>query len=97
VTGRRSLVLFVFVVVTFSFLAVRAELNQRGIEENNHRISVLFYNQCVSTNAANASWNFAIAEAVKTEKAKPKPNLARVKQIAALERPLADCGPKPRG
>jgi hypothetical protein len=101
-TSRRMLVIFAVVVVAFTAVAFRTEINQRGIARNQQEIGRnarllqrVVYDQCTVRNQGTARQNVLIDSAIAAERRKPAPDEKRLKDLTDFRGVIVDCGRRP--
>lgn len=101
VTRNQLLVIFLLLVLAFSLLATRAEINQRAINrnaaeirENAAEIALLVYQECQTRNATAGRQIALIDAAIAAEKRKPAPDQKQIADLTKFKPVIVDCGPK---
>lgn len=103
-TKMQSLVMFLFLALCFTLLAVRSEANSRNIQANADRLDRAQYAQCLARNANIARANRLYAGLIQIEKHNPFATtsaeakatvVARIKLYNDNMLVAVDCGAKP--
>jgi hypothetical protein len=101
-TSRRMLVIFAVVVVAFTAVALRTEVNQRQISrnqqqiaENAARIERAVWQECAGRNEGARRLNLIVQASIAGEQRRPDPDLVRIKALEGFKAVIIACGPKP--
>lgn len=100
-TDAKVLLLAIFVALAFGLLAGRSEMQQSAIIEQNHRMALFQYHECMVRNDAANRLNTILDQSIEETRAAPPSRLSaaeKAKNIQYLTKAkagLVDCGEKP--
>jgi hypothetical protein len=95
VTRLQLLAIFLLVVVAFSIVALRTEVQQRQISRNAAKLAQVVYTQCATQDQTNARQVILLDSAIAAERRKPKPDAKRIADLEKFKPDRINCGRKP--
>lgn len=91
----RLLVVMLWGLAAFTFLAVWLAWNQARVSRNSDDIRRLVYGQCTDRNATTKRQNGLIDRAIDAERRRSNPSADTINSLNDFKGTLSDCGPRP--